>query len=145
MDVIKLLKGRYTNQRKTKEEQIKFILRKCFKFLKKKMQLNELTMTPLEMEKVFYREYFGESMAGDVEEMIPFRNGSSLKTMNVQYLKKIFQSPKFYEGYLQYLGKIWLLIELGNREVRRDLGRGERGEDLEHGQTGHEAVADQRN
>lgn len=46
-------------------------MRKCFKFLKNKMNLNELTMSAYEIEKVFYKEYFGNN--GSVEEMIPFR------------------------------------------------------------------------
>jgi len=81
-------------------------MRKCFKFLKTKMNLNELTMSAYEIEKVFYKEYFGNN--GSVEEMIPFRQESANKTMNTSYLKKIFASPKFYEGYLEFLG-IYLL------------------------------------
>lgn len=51
------------------------------------------------MEKRFYKEYFdGE------EEMIPFREKSNMKTMNSQYLKKIFQSPKYVAGFKEYLG-----------------------------------------
>lgn len=76
-------------------------------------------MTPLEMEKLFYKEYFGEAMAGDIEEMIPFRNKSSIKTMNVQYLKRIFNCPKFYQGYLSYLGIDKLLIKANQRNSMR--------------------------
>ena len=61
--------------------------------------MNEVIISPLEMEKRLYKEYFD----GD-EEMIPFRENSSLKTMNAQYLKKIFQSEKFVEGFRDYLG-----------------------------------------
>lgn len=51
------------------------------------------------MEKRFYKEYFdGE------EEMIPFREKSNMKTMNSQYLKKIFQSRKYVAGFKEYLG-----------------------------------------
>lgn len=69
--LIDTLISRYQNQKKTKEEQIKFILRKCFKYLKQKMNLNELTMSAFEIEKVFYKEYF--STDENIEELIPFR------------------------------------------------------------------------
>lgn len=59
------------------------------------MQLSDLTMTPLEIEKAFYKQYFPHLTynLNDIEEIIPFRSKSTLKTMNVQYLKKIFKSP----------------------------------------------------
>lgn len=58
------------------------------------------------MEKAFYKEYFGHLEGfDDIEELIPFRSKSSLKTMNIQYLKKIFSSEKFYAGYREYLGR----------------------------------------
>lgn len=68
---------RYLSQRKTKEEQIKFVLRKCFKFLKSGLDVEGDIITPLDMEKRFYKVYFGGE-----EEMIPFRKNSNLKTMN---------------------------------------------------------------
>lgn len=75
------------------------MLRKCFKFLKNKLDINEVIVTPLEMEKRLYKEYFdGE------EAMIPFRENSNMKTMNAQYLKKIFQSSRFVEAFKEYLG-----------------------------------------
>ncbi|CAD8085795.1 unnamed protein product [Paramecium sonneborni] len=106
--LIDTLINRYQKQKKTKEEQIKFIIRKCFKYLKQKMNLNEITMSAYEIEKVFYKEYF---MTDDnIEELIPFRTESQNKTMNNSYLKKIFSSDKFYQGYLEYLenfDEIW--------------------------------------
>lgn len=53
------------------------MLRKCFKFLKNKLDLNEVIITPLEMEKRLYKEYFDGN-----EDMIPFRENSNMKTMN---------------------------------------------------------------
>lgn len=69
------------------------------------MNLNELTMSAYEIEKVFYKEYFSSN--DNIEELIPFRSESCNKTMNTSYLKKIFASEKFYDGYLQYLGNFF--------------------------------------
>lgn len=35
------------------------------------MNINELTMSAFEIEKLFYKEYFGPN--GSVEDLIPFR------------------------------------------------------------------------
>jgi hypothetical protein len=67
--------------------------------------MNEVIITPLELEKRLYKEYFDGT-----EDMIPFRENSNMKTMNAQYLKKIFQSPKFVEAFREYLeafDQIW--------------------------------------
>lgn len=62
-------------------------------------------MSPLEMERAFYQEYFSdiEGEYSTIEEIIPFRLKSTIKTMNAQYLKKIFKSRKFLKGYEEYL------------------------------------------
>ncbi|CAD8109863.1 unnamed protein product [Paramecium primaurelia] len=119
--LIESLINRYQNQKKTKEEQIKFILRKCFKFLKQKMNLNELTMSAYEIEKVFYKEYFSSN--DNIEELIPFRSESSNKTMNTSYLKKIFSSEKFYEGYLSYLEHFDEIWDQENNEKIQNMAK----------------------
>jgi hypothetical protein len=43
-----------------------------------------------------------------------------MKTMNVQYLKKIFSSEEFYAGYLEYLGKNHKIIAF--RKFQQNLG-----------------------
>ncbi|CAD8122153.1 unnamed protein product [Paramecium sonneborni] len=119
--LVESLINRYQNQKKTKEEQIKFILRKCFKFLKQKMNLNELTMSAYEIEKVFYKEYFASNE--NIEELIPFRSESSNKTMNTSYLKKIFSSEKFYEGYLSYLQHFDEIWDQENNEKIQNMAK----------------------
>lgn len=44
------------------------------------MNINELTLSAYEVEKLFYKEYFGEN--GSVDDLIPFRSESTNKTMN---------------------------------------------------------------
>ena len=53
---------------------------------------------------------------GDIEELIPFREKSTNKTMNTQYLKRIFSSRKFYDGYLHYLEHFDEIWEEENKE-----------------------------
>lgn len=74
------------------------------------------------MEKLFYKEYFDGG-----EDMIPFREKSSLKTMNSQFLKKIFRSEKYVEGFKNYLCKNFpknfqkTLTRYGRRKTKKRL------------------------
>ncbi|KAL4488063.1 hypothetical protein ABPG72_009401 [Tetrahymena utriculariae] len=96
--------NKYQYSKKTKEEMIKFILRKCFKFLKSDMKQFDLSQQR-EMDKAFFDKYFDSADFCTDDQFMPFKKKSSLKTMNSQFLKKIFKSPSFSQGYHQYLDK----------------------------------------
>lgn len=50
-----------------------------------------------------------EQLAED--EFMPFKKNSKIKTMNVSFLKTIFRSEAFLEGYKRYLENFDILAE----------------------------------
>jgi len=59
-NIFEALMNKYLTSSKTKEEKVKFILRKSFKFLKEKMEKTELT-TKMEIDRQFFNEFFKKS------------------------------------------------------------------------------------
>ena len=139
---------------KTKEEKIKYVLRKSFKFMKEKLmeekgiaksQENE-SFIKKKIERMFLDHYFSgrnqEELSAEesnnIKDMIMpfrlkffqslklfysinlkifscykyyyFRKNSKNKTMNSEFLKKIFSFDKFYNDYLLFLGKIYFIF-----------------------------------
>lgn len=95
-----MLKRRYNKVNKTKEEMIKFLMRRCFEFIKDLLAFEEdPNDSAEEKEKKFYYKYFGqdeelkESLIKNdltIDDMIPFKQESKIKTMNQSYLNMLF-------------------------------------------------------
>lgn len=104
--------SKYLTTKKTKEEMIKFILRKCFKYLRS-ITLKEEPTNQKEIYDNFMEQYFKEDelkktqlendLPPEQDLLIPFRKNSKIKTMNSSFLKLIFNSEKFYKDYLTFL------------------------------------------
>lgn len=128
------LMNKFMISNKTKEEKIKYVLRKSFKFMKEKLMIkngfsldaeNDSTMKK-QIEIMFFDHYFADSQHLDssdfscIKDMImPFRfllffyfklkilnrRNSQNKTMNNEFLKKIFSYEKFYSDYMLFLSR----------------------------------------
>lgn len=70
-------------------------------------------MSAEERDRLFYHSFF----SGDkefmktldqesIDDMIPFRKDSKMKTMNETYLRKLFASERFSSFYTKFLCKI---------------------------------------
>ncbi|KRW99045.1 hypothetical protein PPERSA_11646 [Pseudocohnilembus persalinus] len=115
---------KYLYSNKTKEEKIKFILRKCFKTLKGKLEQQDALSSSKEIEEQFYQKYFNQvNGLTDKEiqrlqsqgEFMPFKKDSKFKTMNSTFLKKVFNSPQFYQDYHDFLNNFDKIAEKENK------------------------------
>ncbi|EAR88495.1 hypothetical protein TTHERM_00171820 (macronuclear) [Tetrahymena thermophila SB210] len=70
--------NKYQYSKKTKEEMIKFILRKCFKFLKSDMKQFDLSQQR-EMDKAFFDKYFDPTDFSTDDQFMPFNKVLSLR------------------------------------------------------------------
>lgn len=81
--LLETLVMKHFTQKKTREELTKFVIRKCFKFLKKKM--DDGTSSPIEVEKKFKDTYLDGKA-----DLMPFRKCSRTKTMNNEFILFLF-------------------------------------------------------
>ena len=95
-----ILLMKFVSIKKTKEEKIKFLLRKCFKFLKKKFISNCLTPEK-EVNETFANYYFSKEVSSVI------MNNDSFKILNNEYLRSLFSSEKFNEDFKDFLGRIY--------------------------------------
>jgi len=107
---------KYVSSSKTKEEKIKFVLRKSFKFLKERIE-NRGNLSKKEIDLKFLQMYFRNHNADPSKKadslehydvsikdiIMPFRKKSVNKTMNHGFLKKIFSYEKFSICFLSFL------------------------------------------
>lgn len=122
------LMKKFLSSRKTKEEKIKYVLRKCFKFMKDKLlEENGFTFDSTDdyveklnsdkVDKMFFKHYFSEK-CGKAKKFLtkneitfikdismPFRKNSQNKTMNIEFLRWIFSNEQFYLDYKLFLSK----------------------------------------
>ncbi|KAL4451092.1 hypothetical protein ABPG74_021414 [Tetrahymena malaccensis] len=178
---------KYQFSKKTKEEMIKYILRKCFKFLKSNIKQQEI-VGQKDIEVAFTLKYFGNEIESQqqlqiqkqflhsennlganrnrdsddsddqldevkikqednnpikeigsvnnlnstknlpsmsinnldsddiIDKVMPFKQGSKIKTMNIQFLKMIFRSELFVKDYQVYLEKFEELAQKENQK-----------------------------
>ncbi|CAD8193325.1 unnamed protein product [Paramecium pentaurelia] len=110
-DLPNMIKQRYILINKTKEEMTKFIIRRCFLFIKSEIDYKEKEgITAEERDKIFYNSFFSDDQEfmkshqqESFDDMIPFRKDSKMKTMNDIYLKRLFESKRFSKYYAQFL------------------------------------------
>lgn len=92
--IFNTLLKKFKKLRKTKEEMIKFCMRKAFKYASENRK-NSKTIRSKKAEQI-------EDKLNCFE--MPFRKNSSEKTMNAQFLKQVFSSPNFTADYQVFLG-----------------------------------------
>ncbi|CAD8110137.1 unnamed protein product [Paramecium primaurelia] len=101
-NVLEILSQKQKQQHKSREELIKFCLRKAFKFIFRKVQEeNDKSKTNLKSAQKIFIEAIEQETKKHI--VLPFRKNSKNKTMNSDFLKEIFSSSTFVRYYEQYL------------------------------------------
>jgi len=120
LEVFNMLMSKYSSTIKTKEEMIKYTLRRAFKFIKGKLR-KETNMKGV--SKTLCNKYFQASLdeisnTGNEEEFLksrlPFRKNSKNKTMNASFISEIFSSEEFCKDYEAYLKSFDDVLEADN-------------------------------
>jgi len=134
--VFEALTSKYSSTIKTKEEMVKYTLRKAFKFvknnLKKGKNTNKTLVSKALCDKYFHASEEDISKSGNEElflkSILPFRKDSKNKTMNSNFIHEIFASEEFSKDYQQYLENFETILEADNQnklekfaETIRDL------------------------
>lgn len=115
VQVFDTLVSKYSATTKTKEEMIKYVLRKALKNIKDKAK-EGTRRSEKEASKSFCQKYFNSSkeeiqkLGVDIEDdeellklLLPFKKTSKNKTMNANFLAKLFASEEFCGDYELYL------------------------------------------
>lgn len=101
---------RFKKVKKTKEEMIKYTMRKSFKYITEQLKKEDPSLIPLlttdglEGMSIYFRRH-----CDDDEIFIPFKKNSLEKTMNANFLKKVFSIYRFYRDYKKFLSKSSLI------------------------------------
>jgi len=121
--VFDMLTAKYSSTIKTKEEMVKYTLRRAFKFIKNTLKKN-CNSNNKAVSKTICNKYFHvseEEMAniGTEEEtlkvLLPFRKHSKNKTMNTTFIGEIFASEEFCRDYQIYLEHFEGILEADNK------------------------------
>ena len=112
------LNRKYSSTTKTKEELIKWVIRRAIKSGKDHETENEenceKTLKKLHSEdgqKASPNHDDEESHDVWIESLLPFKKSSKNKTMNSQFLAEIFASERFRADYHTFMGEIEKVIE----------------------------------
>ncbi|CAD8057585.1 unnamed protein product [Paramecium sonneborni] len=108
--ILESLAKKIRKQSKSREELIKFCLRKAFREIFHKIQ-EKSTKTKLNLKaasKIFQQTYQAEKMKSI---SLPFRKNSKNKTMNNHFLHELFQSKQFQDQYKTFLENLDTIIE----------------------------------
>ncbi|CAD8064030.1 unnamed protein product [Paramecium sonneborni] len=130
-DIPNILKKRYIQVNKTKEEMTKFIIRRCFQFIKTEINYQEKdNLGAEERDKLFYHTFFSsdnefmKTLDNDtIDDLIPFRKESKLKTINDAYLKQLFRSSKFSAYYYKFLTQFSTIYQIENEEKIQKMAK----------------------
>lgn len=113
--IFESLMKKYLFASKTKEEKIKFVLRKSFTYLRE--QICKENISKKESEDMFFEYFFSsekdrskiadnmkkKNNVNEIKDIImPFRKKSVNKTMNMSFLKKIFSYEKFPQSFKEF-------------------------------------------
>jgi|JI6StandDraft_1071083.scaffolds.fasta_scaffold05113_6 hypothetical protein len=105
--VFDMLTRKLRKVKKTKEEMIKYCMRKVFRYLSERVR-NELSVGPRDNSECL-KYYFGK-YENDKTFNVPFkyrltqcRKNSVEKTMNSNFLAKVFSCPLFVDDYRRYM------------------------------------------
>ncbi|CAD8150268.1 unnamed protein product [Paramecium pentaurelia] len=108
--ILETLAKKIRTQSKSREELIKFCLRKAFREIFHQIQ-EKSTKTKLNLKaasKIFQQSYQAEKMKSI---SLPFRKNSKNKTMNNHFLHELFQSKQFQDQYKIFLDNLDTIIE----------------------------------
>ncbi|CAD8067963.1 unnamed protein product [Paramecium sonneborni] len=130
-DIPNILKKRYIQVNKTKEEMTKFIIRKCFQFIKTEINYQDKdNLGAEERDRLFYHTFFSSDQEfiktlenNSIDDLIPFRKESKLKTINDTYLKQLFRSQKFCCYYQKFLNEFSNIFQLENEEKIQKMAK----------------------
>ncbi len=121
--VFDMLTAKYSSTIKTKEEMVKYTLRRAFKFikntLKKNCNSNNKVVSKTICNKYFHVSEQDMATIGTEEEtlkvLLPFRKHSKNKTMNTTFIGEIFASEEFCRDYQVYLEHFEGILEADNK------------------------------
>ncbi|CAD8055383.1 unnamed protein product [Paramecium sonneborni] len=108
--ILETLAKKIRTQSKSREELIKFCLRKAFREIFHQIQ-EKSSKTKLNLKaasKIFQQTYQAEKMKSI---SLPFRKNSKNKTMNNHFLHELFQSKQFQDQYKTFLENLDNIIE----------------------------------
>jgi len=87
--IFSLLNEKYFSIKKTKEEQSKFLFRKSFKYIKKKLQEEKRGMLKRNIKRLYLEMYF--------------KKNSSIKTITQNSLQVLFANKKYFKEFESFL------------------------------------------
>jgi len=100
---------KYGSTNKTKEELVKWVLRKAMKVTKKAIKGGK-KVAQKTLSNDLCKRYFKENLDEEIEEcdelsgsLLPFRKNSKNKTMNAAFISEIFSSDEFKRDYEIFL------------------------------------------
>ncbi|CAK82171.1 unnamed protein product (macronuclear) [Paramecium tetraurelia] len=108
--ILETLNKKIRSQQKSREELIKFCLRKAFREIFHQIQ-EKNTKSKLNLKaasKLFQQSYQAEKLK---QISLPFRKNSKIKTMNNHFLHELFQSKQFQDQYKTFLDNLDTIIE----------------------------------
>jgi len=121
---------RYNTSLKTKEEMIKYTLRKALRSLRLKVAKGKES-DPKEGMKILIQRYFGstlkdkqgsEDLSEDqlIEKFLPFKKESRIKTMNTSFVAELFESSEFTKDYNEFLKTFKsIIVADNNRKIEK--------------------------
>ena len=126
LEVFDALVAKYSSTTKTREEMVKYILRRAFKFfrrsIKKTAKLDSKTVST-KLCKRYFNSSTEEVQKEETNEdedllklLLPFRKNSKNKTMNSAFICEVFGNEEFREDYKNYLHEFKELTEKDNKE-----------------------------
>jgi len=127
MLVFEILVSKYSSTIKTKEEMVKYTLRRAFKYVKNNIR-KQTNSTSKGVSKALCKRYFNASQddiskIGNEEEflrfVLPFRKNSKNKTMNTNFISEVFSSEDFCRDYDLYLKSFDRVLEDDNKSKIR--------------------------
>ena len=122
---------KYSATSKTREEMIKWIIRRVLKASKKAMKSSQKKDQKKLLEDVCKR-YFKDNESPSeeneldedwVDSVLPFRKNSKNKTMNSNFIAEIFESNEFKKDYKDFLKDFDEVTEKENSEKMRRFTR----------------------
>ncbi|KAL4468575.1 hypothetical protein ABPG74_005078 [Tetrahymena malaccensis] len=112
--IMRVFEIKFAQMSKSKEEMIKFCMRKAFKFVYDKIVSEKKQKLNKKEQKQLKNEYFG--ITNESEYALPFRDDSAEKTMNDDFLKKTFALNNFINDYKQFLENYDDILEKDNQK-----------------------------
>jgi len=121
--VFDLLTSKYASTIKTKEEMVKYTLRRAFKYIKNTLK-KETNASTKRVSQTICNKYFKTSpdeiskVANEedlLKVVLPFRKNSKNKTMNTNFINEVFSSEDFCRDYEKYLKSFDGILEADNK------------------------------